>query len=75
MALLTKEQPGFLGFESAREEIRITVSYQSSLEAIRNWKKNGDHKLAQKNGHSEWYQSYKVRIYKVERDYLFDKNK
>ena len=36
MEQLAKEQPGFLGIESAREEIGITVSYWQSLEAILN---------------------------------------
>ncbi len=31
-------QPGFLGVESAREDLGITVSYWESIEAIKNWK-------------------------------------
>lgn len=34
MEQLAKEQPGFMGLESARNEIGITVSYWESLEAI-----------------------------------------
>jgi heme-degrading monooxygenase HmoA len=69
---LAKQQDGYLGIESAREEVGITVSYWQSLEAIRNWKANADHLVAQKYGRENWYESYKVRICKVERDYGFD---
>ena len=34
MRELAARQPGFLGFETARQEIGISVSYWSSLEAI-----------------------------------------
>lgn len=43
---LAREQPGFLGFESARQEIGISVSYWDSLDAIRAWKENAEHKHA-----------------------------
>jgi heme-degrading monooxygenase HmoA len=69
MSELAKQQPGYLGHESAREEIGITVSYWESLEAIRNWKMNTEHLFAQKKGREEFYSKYKVRIAKVERDY------
>ena len=34
MLELALTQPGFLGFESARQEIGISVSYWATLEAI-----------------------------------------
>ena len=66
---LAAQQPGYLGIESARENIGITVSYWSDLESIKNWKSNIEHKQAQKLGREQWYSSFKVRISKVERDY------
>ena len=69
MLELAKQQPGFLGIESARNEIGITVSYWESLEAIRNWKQNTEHLFAQKQGREKWYEHYKVRVCKVEREY------
>lgn len=71
MEELAKQQPGYLGIESAREEVGITISYWSSLEAIQAWKANVDHAAAQAMGRSRWYSSYKVRICKIERDYSF----
>ncbi|HLT34385.1 MAG TPA: antibiotic biosynthesis monooxygenase [Aquaticitalea sp.] len=68
---LAKQQMGFLGIESARTEVGITVSYWKSLEAIKNWKQQTDHLVAQRKGRTEWYKWYKVRICKVEREYDF----
>lgn len=68
---LAKKQTGFLGIESAREAIGITVSYWESLEAIASWKRDTDHKIAQQKGRTDWYTWYKVRICKVEREYEF----
>ena len=73
MENLAKTQPGFLGMESARSEIGITVSYWNSLDAISNWKANIAHLEAQRLGKEQWYQNYKVRICKVEREYEFQK--
>jgi heme-degrading monooxygenase HmoA len=73
METLAKQQPGFLGVESARNEIGITVSYWESLEAIANWKQNLDHLDAQFLGRQIWYENYVVRIAKVEKEYGFEK--
>ena len=73
MAELAEQQPGFLGVESARTDIGITVSYWESLEAIRNWKNNAEHLMAQQSGRDIFYKNYKTRIAKVERDYGFEK--
>jgi len=69
MLLLAAEQEGFLGVESAREELGITVSYWADLESIKDWKANAEHRQAQALGHSRWYSHFKTRIAKVERDY------
>jgi len=69
MVELASKQSGFLGVESVREEVGITVSYWSDLESIKNWKANIEHLEAQKLGHEKWYASFRTRISKVERDY------
>ncbi len=71
MVELVASQPGFLGFESARNETGITISYWDSIAAIKNWKQNAEHQLAQQYGKSKWYKAFKVRICKIERDYAF----
>ena len=72
METLAKQQEGYLGIESARSEIGITVSYWKDLESIRNWKQNMDHLEAQRKGRASWYKSYTVRIALVEREYSFE---
>ena len=74
MVELVTKQPGYLGHESARNEIGITVSYWRSLEDIKNWKNNTAHLMAQQKGKSVWYANYKARICKVESDYEFETN-
>ena len=69
MTELASQQPGFLGMESVRDGLGLTVSYWNSLEAIKNWKRNSEHMEAQRLGHEKWYAAFKVRIAKVERDY------
>ena len=69
MVELAAGQPGFLGVESARNEVGITVSYWESLEAIRNWKAHAEHRIARKLGQEKWYSAYKTRVCLVERDY------
>ncbi|RXK13085.1 antibiotic biosynthesis monooxygenase [Halarcobacter mediterraneus] len=71
MVELVSQQDGFLGFESAREDLGITVSYWKNEKSIQNWKKNLEHQEAQKQGKEIWYKQYKVRIAKVEKDYEF----
>jgi len=74
MVSLAKEQKGFIDIESARDSIGITVSYWDSIEAIKQWKANYEHLNAQKIGRERWYDSYKIRICRVEREYEFEKN-
>jgi heme-degrading monooxygenase HmoA len=71
MTELAKQADGFLGVESAREETGITVSYWKDMESIAGWKKNSEHQQAQRSGKEIWYENYKIRICKVERDYEF----
>ncbi|WP_299679822.1 antibiotic biosynthesis monooxygenase [uncultured Tenacibaculum sp.] len=70
---LAKEQEGYLGIESARSEVGITVSYWKSLDAISKWKNNVEHTYAREMGRQKWYQQYQLRICKVEREYGFEK--
>ena len=73
MVELAKQQDGFLGVESARNELGITVSYWSDLDAIKKWKENTEHSIAREKGRNKWYKTFKIRIAKVERDYEFEK--
>ena len=72
MLELAQQQPGYLGFESARNGLGIAVSYWKDEESILAWKKQLDHQLAQRNGRNKWYADYCTRIAKVERAYSKD---
>lgn len=71
MEEMAKEQSGYIGFESARSGLGIAVSYWKNLESIASWKANLDHKMAQEKGKTQWYNWYKVRVCRVEREYEF----
>ncbi len=69
---LAKQQDGFLGIDSARQNVGITISYWTSLEAIKKWKQHREHTIAQLKGKQDWYDWYNVRICKIEREYDFN---
>ena len=73
MEELAKQQGGYLGIESARSVMGITVSYWESLDAIAKWKNNIEHTAAREKGRGLWYHKYQLRICKVERDYGYEK--
>lgn len=68
---LAKESGGFLGMDSARSGLGISVSYWKTEADILRWKQNTDHQVAIKKGIAKWYEEYNVRICKVERNYEF----
>jgi len=72
METLAKQQKGFIGIDSARNAVGITVSYWESLDAIQQWKQHTDHLIAQQKGVKNWYSYYNVKICKVEREYSFN---
>lgn len=74
MVELASQQDGFLGVESARNEIGITVSYWRDLQSIKKWKEHAEHTIAREKGRKIWYEAFKTRIAKVESDYGFNKD-
>lgn len=74
MEALAKKQKGYLGIESARKDVGITVSYWQTLEDIVAWKNNLEHTEARNLGRKKWYKKYQLRICKVEREYGFINN-
>ena len=73
MVRLAEMQEGYLGHESVRDGLGITISYWASEKSILSWKQQTDHLLAQRMGREKWYETYKTRICLVERDYGFIK--
>jgi hypothetical protein len=69
MDALAAAQPGYLGVESASQDIGITVSYWRDEDAARGWKLVAAHLVAQRRGREVWYRDYRVRVATVRRDY------
>lgn len=66
---LARRQPGYLGIESARDRLGITVSYWTDDGAARAWKQVAEHLVAQRRGREVWYDDYRLRVATVEREY------
>jgi heme-degrading monooxygenase HmoA len=66
---LARRQDGFLGIESAREDVGVTVSYWRDEDAATAWKAVAAHLVAQERGRRDWYCQYKVRVATVAREY------
>jgi len=61
-------QEGFLGVESVRDGLGITVSYWRDRDSIERWKVDLEHREAQRLGRERWYRSYRIRIARVEEE-------
>ena len=66
MLELAQQQEGFIAFESAKQEIGITVSYWRDLESIKQWRNHVEHREAQRLGRELWYDSFELHIARVE---------
>ena len=73
MDLLARQQPGFLGVESWRDSngSGVTISYWTDLASIRAWRDNLEHRSAQEKGKKTWYESFQLRICRVEQSHSF----
>jgi len=69
MEALAAEQPGYLGIESARDRLGITVSYWATEADAAAWKRVAEHLAAQELGRTRWYEHYVTRIAIVSRVY------
>jgi heme-degrading monooxygenase HmoA len=63
--------PGFLGFDSVRgaDGKGITVSYWATVEALKAWGRNAEHREIQDRGRREWYKTFRVQIAQVDGEY------
>jgi len=75
MMALASASAGFLGAESARdaEGFGITVCYWRSLEEIAAWKRDAEHRVAQRMGREKWYAGFRLRVARVERGEAWEK--
>jgi heme-degrading monooxygenase HmoA len=70
MLELACRQEGFLGRDHARDDnLGISVSYWRSTEAIHAWRTDASHMAVKEFGRREVYQTWHIRICRVEREY------
>ena len=70
MVELARQQPGFLGVESARDAggFGLTVSYWRDEASIAAWRAHAEHAVAQRLGRERWYGAFRLRVCRVERE-------
>ena len=73
MAELAKQQPGFLSMKTftAADGERVTIVEFESDEAIVAWREDGEHKIAQGRGRTEFYSEYSTQTCEVIRESRF----
>ena len=75
MRQLALEKYGCLEFTAVSEDQQeIAVSYWNNLQQIKDWKQDLQHQAAQQLGQSRWYESYKVQVVEIVREYDFNLN-
>ena len=64
------ESCGCISFTSCYEnDYEISISYWSTMEQIKAWEKDPDHREVQQVAASKWYKSYQVQIVEVLHEY------
>lgn len=71
MVQLAAQQPGFLGVDSVRDGLGITVSYWRDEASITAWRQHAEHTLARETGRKRWYEEFEVHVAEVKRRYGF----
>ncbi|WP_440056403.1 antibiotic biosynthesis monooxygenase family protein (plasmid) [Pseudoalteromonas sp. T1lg65] len=73
MRELAFDKYGCIDFIAASDdEYEVTISYWEDEEAIKRWKSDPEHALAQQRGREKWYTSYSVQILEMKRQYSFE---
>ena len=71
-----ENQPGFISierFESLNDKSKVvSISTWESDDAIKDWKKNLEHRQAQREGKENIFASFRLRVAEVIRDYGFE---
>ncbi len=76
MVSLAAAQPGYRGVESARDDdgSGVTVSYWADEAAALAWRDQADHAAIRAQGRARWYDSYRVTVCAVTRDYAWSRS-
>lgn len=70
MRELAFTQYGCLEFFAVTEgKQEVAISYWNNMESIQAWKNDIDHLEAQERGKKGWYESYRVEVVEIKRQY------
>ena len=72
---LAVKMPGFVSIKTfaAEDGERVSLVEFESEEAVRHWREQADHRLAQELGRKAFYSEYRVQVCQPIRDYSFPK--
>ena len=72
MVELVSAMPGFLGMDYGESESReLLVARLESHEALRTWREQPDHVLAQQLGRERFFGHYRIEVCELVREYEF----
>lgn len=72
MLELGRQQPGFIRVDNVHNGNQgITISWWETLEDIDRWRRHPRHLEAKKRGRGQWYESYRIAICKVDKEWGF----
>jgi heme-degrading monooxygenase HmoA len=72
MEKLVIQIPGYISHVSFRDQLTkegVTVSYFDSLESIKAWREHPEHKATQELALTHFYESYEIKVAKIEREF------
>ena len=72
---LAKVQPGILDYKTfaSPDGERVTIARFENMEAVHAWRDHPDHRIAQKRGRDEFYESFSLEVAEVGRHREFEK--
>src|SRR5579885_628446 len=71
-----RTMPGYVDAKTflARDGERLTVIHWESAETLRAWAEDEEHRRAQAEGRTRWYEAYEVEVAEVVRRYGFERD-
>ncbi len=74
MEALAAVQPGYLGLDSARDGLGLTISYWVDEASARAWHRHPEHAEIREAGRGRWYKDFTVHVADVTRSYGWAKS-
>lgn len=77
MLATATEMPGFVEFKSFKSDDgeRVSLVYWQDHETMAAWRNHPRHRIAQANGRSKWYTTYRIEIADIVRENAFERSR